>query len=174
TAMKTFEEQTACVVEALFHDLLNEDGSDYRCLQADSGGSVQSAGESSSDFDPVIIASRLRQIGDQCNMDFERVSSQVVAEVLTGKVKDTLSCLALSLLFMEKFGAAVDSLSRSWSAQNPEMVYERAFLSVSVKLMMYVLEKVSAEVCRSQLITVINENTQVKNYIEACGGWVSV
>ncbi|NXI73555.1 B2L15 protein, partial [Anseranas semipalmata] len=156
-AMKTFEEQTVCVVEALFYDLLNEDESDYRCLQADSGGSVRSAGESPSDFDPVIIASRLRQIGDQCNLDFERVSSQVLAEVLTGK--------------MEKFEAAVDSLSRSWSDQNPELAYERAFLSVSVKLMMYVLKKVPAVVHPRQLITVINGNAQVKNYIEACGGW---
>uniref|UniRef100_A0A8B9D7Q6 BCL2 like 15 n=1 Tax=Anser cygnoides TaxID=8845 RepID=A0A8B9D7Q6_ANSCY len=48
-------------------------------------GPVPFAGEPPSDFDPVIIASRLRQIGDQCNMDFERVSSEVLAEVLTGK-----------------------------------------------------------------------------------------
>uniref|UniRef100_A0A8C9EIC7 Uncharacterized protein n=1 Tax=Pavo cristatus TaxID=9049 RepID=A0A8C9EIC7_PAVCR len=77
-AMRTFEEQTACVVEALFDDLLNEDEADFRCLQTDSG-------EPPSGFDPVIIASRLRQIGDQCNMDFERVSSQAVREVLMGK-----------------------------------------------------------------------------------------
>lgn len=63
-------------------------------------GPVPFAGELPSDFDPVIIASRLRQIGDQCNMDFERVSSQALAEVLTGKVKDNLSCLALGLLFV--------------------------------------------------------------------------
>ncbi|KAI6072683.1 BCL2-like protein 15 [Aix galericulata] len=92
-------------------------------------------------------------------MDFERVSSQALAEVLTGK--------------MEKFGAAVDSLSRSWSDQNPEMVYERAFLSVSVKLMMHILKKVPSMFHPSQLITVINGNAQVKNYIEAHGGWLS-
>lgn len=120
-------------------------------------GPVPFAGELPSDFDPVIIASRLRQIGDQCNMDFERVSSQALAEVLTGK--------------MEKFGAAVDFLSRSWSDQNPEMVYERAFLSVSVKLMMHILKKVPSMFQPSQLITVINGNAQVKNYIEAHGGW---
>lgn len=74
---------------------------------------------------------------------------------------------------MEKFGAAVDSLSRSWSDQNPEMVYERAFLSVSVKLMMHILKKVPSMFHPSQLITVINGNAQVKNYIEAHGGWVS-
>ncbi|NWZ22692.1 B2L15 protein, partial [Asarcornis scutulata] len=173
TAMTTFEEQTEHVVNALYYDLLHGDEIDNRCLQTDSGGPVPFAGELPSDFDPVIIASRLRQIGDQCNMDFERVSSQALAEVLTGKVKDNLSGLALGLLFMEKFGAAVDSLSRSWSDQNPEMVYERAFLSVSVKLMMHILKKVPSMFHPSQLITVINGNAQVKNYIEAHGGWVS-
>ncbi|NXC49661.1 B2L15 protein, partial [Penelope pileata] len=152
-AMKTFEEQTECIVKALFEELLNEDESDFRCLQTDSGGSVQSAGG----FDPVVIANRLRQIGDECTMDFERVSSRPLDEVLTGK--------------MEQFGAAVDSLCRRWSDQNPELVYERAFLSISVKLMMYVLENRRTRADPSHLIKVINENAQVKNYIEAHGGW---
>uniref|UniRef100_U3IW84 BCL2 like 15 n=1 Tax=Anas platyrhynchos platyrhynchos TaxID=8840 RepID=U3IW84_ANAPP len=124
-------------------------------------GPVPFAGELPSDFDPVIIASRLRQIGDQCNMDFERVSSQALAE--PGTHEGQILC----------FGAAVDSLSRSWSDQNPEMVYERAFLSVSVKLMMHILKKVPSMFHPSQLIKVINGNAQVKNYIEAHGGWVS-
>lgn len=41
--MRTFEEQTACVVEALFDDLLNEDEADFRCLQTDSGGEARSS-----------------------------------------------------------------------------------------------------------------------------------
>ncbi|XP_072212402.1 bcl-2-like protein 15 [Excalfactoria chinensis] len=155
--MRTFEEQTACIVEALFDDVLNEDGVDFRCLQTDSGGSVQSEEESPSDFDPVIIASRLRQIGDQCNMDFERISSQVLQDVFMGKV--------------EKFGAAVDSLCKRWSDQNPELVYERAFLSVSVKLMMFILKKGAANFNPGHLIKAINENAQVKDYIVARGGW---
>ncbi|KFM03135.1 Bcl-2-like 15, partial [Aptenodytes forsteri] len=137
------EEQTECIVEALFSDLADP---------------VQSAGEPPTRFDPVVVASRLRQMGDQCNMDFEKVSSEALAEVLKGK--------------MEKFGAAVDSLSRSWSNQNPELVYERVFLSVSVKLLMHVAKKVPSMVQPSQLINVINGNSQVRSYIEACGGWV--
>ncbi|XP_050767485.1 bcl-2-like protein 15 [Gymnogyps californianus] len=155
--MATFEEQTACVVEALFSDLLGEDDTDCRSLETDLGEPVQSAGEPPTRFDPVVVASRLRRMGDQCNLDFERISSEALAEVLKGK--------------MEKFGAAVDSLSRSWSDQNPELVYERAFLSVSVKLLMYVAKKVQAAVLPNQLTEVINGNSQVRNYIEACGGW---
>lgn len=73
---------------------------------------------------------------------------------------------------MEKFGAAVDNLSRSWSDQNPELVYERAFLCVSVKLLMHVAKKVPGVVQPSQLTQAINGNAQVRSYIEACGGWV--
>ncbi|NXH70101.1 B2L15 protein, partial [Hydrobates tethys] len=156
--MATFEEQTECVVEALLSDLLGEGGSDCRSLETDAGEPVQSAGEPSTQFDPVVVASRLRRMGDQCNMDFERVSSEALVEVLKGK--------------MEEFGPAVESLSRSWSDQNPELVYERVFLSVSVKLLMYVAKKVPAMVRPNQLINVINGNSQVRSYIEACGGWV--
>ncbi|NXG84291.1 B2L15 protein, partial [Stercorarius parasiticus] len=119
-------------------------------------------------FDAAVIASRLRQMGDRCNMDFERVSSEALAEVLKGeKLK-----LPSRWLQMEKFGAAVDSLSRSWSDRNPELVYERAFLCVSAKLLMYLFKKVPAMVDPSYVIRAINGNSQVRNYIEAHGGWV--
>uniref|UniRef100_A0A8C0FAJ2 BCL2 like 15 n=1 Tax=Bubo bubo TaxID=30461 RepID=A0A8C0FAJ2_BUBBB len=107
---------------------------------------LRSVVEHPTTFDPTVIASRLRQMGDQCNMDFERVSSE--------------------------FAAAVDSLSRRWSDQNPELAYEKAFLSVAVKLVMHVTEKVPALLRPNQLIEVINGNSRVRNYIEACGGWV--
>ncbi|KAM6370429.1 bcl-2-like protein 15 [Pluvialis apricaria] len=153
--MATFERQTECVVEALFLDLLGEDESSCRSLETDSGGQARDSCETS--FDPVVIASRLRRMGDQCNMDFERVSSEALAEVLKGKV--------------EKFGAAVDSLSRSWSDRNPELVYERAFLCVSVKLLMHVTKKIPHMLYPRHLIQAINGNVQVRNYIEAHGGW---
>ncbi|XP_075030359.1 bcl-2-like protein 15 isoform X2 [Calonectris borealis] len=155
--MATFEEQTKCVVEALFSDLLGEEGTDCRNLETDSEEPAQPAGEPPIPFDPVVVASRLRRMGDQCNVDFERVSSEPLAEVLKGKT--------------EKFGAAVDSLIRSWSDQNPELVYETAFLSVSVKLLTHVAKKGLAMVHPNQLINMINGNSQVRSYIEACGGW---
>ncbi|NXN25065.1 B2L15 protein, partial [Nycticryphes semicollaris] len=156
TAMVTFEKQTECVVNALFLDLLGEDESDCWNLETDSEGKAWDDLDIS--FDPVVVASCLRQIGDQCNMDFERVSSEALAEVLRGE--------------MEKFGAAVDSLIRSWSDRNPELVYERAFLSVSVKLLMHLAKKVPDMLHPRYLIGAINGNSQVRSYIEARGGWV--
>ncbi|NXI53381.1 B2L15 protein, partial [Chloroceryle aenea] len=158
-AMVPFEKQTACVVEALLSDLLGQDESSCRSLETDSE-SVGSAVELPTTFDPVVIASRLRQMGDQCNLDFEKVSSELLAEVLKGKV--------------EKFGAAVDFLGKAWSDQNPELVYERAFLCVSVKLAMYLIKKVPVMKCFNQLTEVINGNSQVRKYIEDHGGWVRI
>ncbi|NWJ08378.1 B2L15 protein, partial [Crypturellus undulatus] len=168
TSMSTFEKQTEYIVRALFSDLLNEEESAYRCLEKDSGESEQCADETPGNFDPVVIASRLRSIGDQCNIDFEN-SSHVVAEVLKGKLR-----LSFWHLQVEKFGAAVDSLSRSWSNQNSEFCYERAFLAISVKLAMCVAKKLPAMLHRIQLVELINGNSQVRSYIESSGGWVSM
>ncbi|NXG77761.1 B2L15 protein, partial [Baryphthengus martii] len=172
-AMATFEKQTAYVVEALLSDLLGEDESEFRSLETDSGDGAEptvAAAELPSTFDPVVIASRLRRMGDQCNLDFERVPSDALAEVLKGKKLKLLSrCLQV-----EKFGAAVDSLTRRWSDQNPELVYEKAFLCVSVKLVMYLAKKVPALRPCNQLTEVINGNSQVRKYIEDRGGWVRI
>lgn len=73
-------------------------------------------------------------------------------------------------LQVEAFGAAVESLSRSWSSQNPELGYETALLSVSVKLGMYIAQKIPS--VREQLVELINRN-QVRDYIQHQGGWVS-
>ncbi|NXX79197.1 B2L15 protein, partial [Urocolius indicus] len=164
-AMVTFEEQTACIVEALFCDL-TEDDTDCRSLETDSGVVPQSGLPNT--FDPVLVASCLRRIAERCNVDFERVSSQPLAEVLQGKkLRLPSRCLQT-----EKFGAAVESISRSWSKQNPELSYEIAFLSVSVKLLMYVVNETSFMIRPNQVTDAINGNAQVRNYIEARGGWV--
>ncbi|XP_019369643.1 PREDICTED: bcl-2-like protein 15 [Gavialis gangeticus] len=111
--------------------------------------------EGPSTFDPVVIASRLRMLGDMYNQDLEGPAQQVITGMTSGKV--------------EAFRAAVESLSRSWSSQNPELGYERALLSVSVKLGMYVAQKIPA--VKEQLVELINRNRQVRGYIQNQGGW---
>uniref|UniRef100_A0A7M4F9Q3 BCL2 like 15 n=1 Tax=Crocodylus porosus TaxID=8502 RepID=A0A7M4F9Q3_CROPO len=144
----TFEEQTECVVEALLSDLLGgKEEVAWRSLETDS--TIR--------FDAVVIASRLRMLGDMCNQDLEGPAQQVITDMTSGKV--------------EAFQAAVESLSRSWSSQNPELGYERALLSVSVKLGMYVAQKIPA--VKEQLVELINGNRRVRGYIQNQGGWVS-
>ncbi|KAM9149102.1 bcl-2-like protein 15 [Pangshura tecta] len=160
---RTFEEQTECIVKALLSDLLGEDeGFASRSLETDSfpvsdAEREPSAGASST-FDSVIIASRLRRLGDQYNENLEQSAQRVIAEVAKGKV--------------EEFGIMVDSLSKSWSSLNPELGYERAFLAVSVKLLAYLSQKVPAVARRIQLVELINGNREVRGYIETRGGWL--
>uniref|UniRef100_A0A8C3HPJ5 BCL2 like 15 n=1 Tax=Chrysemys picta bellii TaxID=8478 RepID=A0A8C3HPJ5_CHRPI len=146
---RTFEEQTECIVEALLSDLLGEDEwFASRSLETDSFAD-------SSTFDSVIIASRLRRLGDQYNEDLEQPARRVIAEMAKGK----------------EFGVMVDSLSKSWSSLNPGLGYERAFLAVSVKLLAYLSRKVPAVARQIQLVELINGNREVRGYIETRGGW---
>uniref|UniRef100_A0A8D0GZZ7 BCL2 like 15 n=1 Tax=Sphenodon punctatus TaxID=8508 RepID=A0A8D0GZZ7_SPHPU len=155
---RTFEEQTECVVKALLSGLLENEEISFRSLKADSAGrSLPAAASDASTFDPVVIASRLRVLGDLYNEDLEQPAQQLIAEVTKGKV--------------EQFGATVDSLSKIWSTLNPGLGYERAFLAVSVKLFVYLAQKVPSVVSRLQLADIINGNRQVRGYIEAHGGW---
>ncbi|XP_065259456.1 bcl-2-like protein 15 isoform X1 [Emys orbicularis] len=174
---RTFEEQTECIVEALLSDLLGEDEwLASRSLETDSfaeshagctpfscslsavlEGELSAGAEASSTFDSVIIASRLRRLGDQYNEDLEQPAQRVIAEMAKGKV--------------EEFGVMVDSLSKSWSSLNPGLGYERAFLAVSVKLLAYLSRKVPAVARRIQLVELINGNREVRGYIETRGGW---
>uniref|UniRef100_A0A8C3RV79 BCL2 like 15 n=1 Tax=Chelydra serpentina TaxID=8475 RepID=A0A8C3RV79_CHESE len=161
---RTFEEQTECIVEALLSDLLGEDEWTFRSLETDSFESraehqLSARVEASSTFDSVIIASRLRRLGDEYNEDLEQPAQRIIAELAKGKV--------------EEFGVMVDSLSKSWSSRNPELGYESAFLAVSVKLLVYLSRKVPAVARRIQLVELINGNREVRGYIETHGGWVS-
>ncbi|CAM5170257.1 unnamed protein product [Eretmochelys imbricata] len=161
---RTFEEQTECIVEALLSDLLGEDeGTAFHSLETDSSAEsctelqLSAGAEASSTFDSVIIASHLRRLGDEYNEDLERPAQRIIAEVAKGKV--------------EEFGVMVDSLSKSWSSLNPELGYERAFLAVSVKLLVYLSRKVPAVARQIQLVELINGNREVRGYIETHGGW---
>ncbi|XP_067414872.1 bcl-2-like protein 15 [Emydura macquarii macquarii] len=162
---RTFEAQTECIVGALLADLLGGDESTaFRSLETDSSAEAcaefQMSAEASSTFDPAIIASRLRRLGDLYNEDLEQPAQRVIAEVTKGKV--------------EEFGATVDSLSRSWSSLNPELGYERAFLAVSVKLLVYLARKVPAVATQLRLVELINGNREVRGYIETRGGWENI
>ncbi|XP_074833811.1 bcl-2-like protein 15 isoform X2 [Carettochelys insculpta] len=155
---RNFEEQTECIVEALLSDILGEDGSPaFRTLETDSTAASCAAANASSTFDPAIIASRLRRLGDQYNEDLEQPAQCTIVGVAKGKV--------------EEFGALVDSLSKSWSSRNPELGYERAFLAVSVKLLAYLAQKVPDVVRQLRLAELINGNREVRGYIQTHGGW---
>uniref|UniRef100_A0A8D2LA42 Bcl-2-like protein 15 n=1 Tax=Varanus komodoensis TaxID=61221 RepID=A0A8D2LA42_VARKO len=77
----------------------------------------------------------------------------------------------LLLCSQMKFREMADSLSKTWS-RSQGLEYERAFLVVTVKLFICLAQRAPSLRNKTELFTqTINENPEVRNYIEKQGGW---
>ncbi|XP_053249517.1 bcl-2-like protein 15 isoform X1 [Podarcis raffonei] len=151
----TFEEQVEQIAEALLADFPGQKSkTEFRVLHYN-GASVlfEGGGSAASPFDPVPIANTLRRLGDQFNADLERPAREVIEA--EGR----------------KFKENVETLSKTWTIQNPELAYEKAFLVVAVKFFRYIAKKAPG-VAQPRLLTeAINAAPEVRHYIERQGGW---
>ncbi|XP_061076160.1 bcl-2-like protein 15 isoform X1 [Conger conger] len=112
-------------------------------------------------FDPVLIADKLRELGD----DYD----EKVIQPLINNVRQ-----AAADQVVQAFGDSVDGLCRSWVGQGTEVVSEMQLLKASVTLGLYVKNR-----CPDLVSTVQNAmgafvNTRLGNWVEQQGGWDEV
>nr|XP_034978830.1 bcl-2-like protein 15 isoform X1 [Zootoca vivipara] len=177
--LMTFEEQVEQIAEALLADFPGQKSeTEFRVLSVCGEGPCpslfasatsetrdeaqqsqrqishfQAEHRAASSFDPAPIADTLRRLGDQFNADLERPAREVIEA--EGR----------------KFKENVETLSKTWTIQNPELEYERAFLIVAVKLFRYIAKKAHS-VAQPRLFTeAIDAAPEVRRYIERQGGW---
>ncbi|XP_067097903.1 bcl-2-like protein 15 [Osmerus mordax] len=149
-APRDIEEDTLLIVQCLFDD----DEVLDRCGQIETDGSM-----SDDDFDPVIIADKLRQLADEYNDE---------------KMEPLIKALhqATANQAVQVFGEAVETLCLASS--QPELSSELQLLRASVALGRYV--KNNSPQLKSKVAGAMATflNTRVVGWVRDQGGWVQV
>uniref|UniRef100_W5MXP7 BCL2 like 15 n=1 Tax=Lepisosteus oculatus TaxID=7918 RepID=W5MXP7_LEPOC len=160
-APKDFKQQTSSVIQCLFEEPVLK----AKSLVFEDTVVADGVGDEEDSFDPVIIADKLRQLGDDYN---EKVIKPHMDKFLNQARSAAAEQAALA------FSDAVESLCKSWPSEGAEVRQEKYLLKASVTVGLYAYKK-----CPNLSETIQNVLTQfvetrLGSWIVQQGGWVSV
>ncbi|KAG5275036.1 hypothetical protein AALO_G00142850 [Alosa alosa] len=140
-------------------DLQNQTNNIVLCLFDDQAGCIETDGIGDEDgFDPVKIASKLREIGD----DYDEKRIQPLIKCLEQAASDQM---------VSAFSSSVESLCQSWVVQRSEVASEKDLLKASVAVALYVKKNCPDMVGTVQDAMAAFLNTRLANWVASQGGW---
>ncbi|XP_055774015.1 bcl-2-like protein 2 isoform X2 [Salvelinus fontinalis] len=150
---RDIEQQTFDIISCFFEEEQN------RICNRKVYGSIESDGPGDGDgFDPVVIADKLRELGDDFDVKFIQPHIRKLRQAVADKA-------------VEEFARSVDSLC---AAQGAEVAPEMQLLRASMALGLYVKKtcpdlRATIQSCMTAFI-----NTRLAGWINQQGGWDQV
>ncbi|XP_010897353.1 uncharacterized protein LOC105027120 [Esox lucius] len=152
-APNAIEQQTYEIVSCLFDD---QNGSDYRC------GTLQTDGlDDDGDFDPVVIADKLKEVADNLDSEFLKPHIKILQKAAAEKA-------------VEEFARSVDSLCMSPVAQKAEVALEFQMLKASMALGLYARKNCPELKDTIKMAMTAFINNRLAGWIGQQGGWEKV
>ncbi|KAJ8370270.1 hypothetical protein SKAU_G00102980 [Synaphobranchus kaupii] len=152
-APRDIQQQTYDIIHCLFDP--SPESSDFKTSK-----DIQSDGEDDGDdsFDAVIIADKLRELGDALD---DQVVSQFKNALATASLKQVETA----------FSKTVDMMCKTWVSERGEVVTEKHLLRASVTLGLYVKRNCPQMISAIQGVMATFLNTHVTPWVSQQGGW---
>ncbi|KAJ7998897.1 hypothetical protein DPEC_G00209740 [Dallia pectoralis] len=124
-------------------------------------GTIQTDGgvDDDDDFDPVVIADKLREVADHLDKEFLKPHIKIIQQAAADKM-------------VEEFGRSVDSLCSSHVAQKLEVAPEFQLLKASMALGLYVRKTCPDLKDSIQITMAAFIKSRLAGWISRQGGWV--
>ncbi|XP_069489468.1 bcl-2-like protein 15 [Ambystoma mexicanum] len=159
---RTFAEQTEEVVQALFAEFSGHHAAEQTVFNRDLVVDSATGEEQEDDFDPYIVASRLRSIGDQLDAELAGCAQQLITETAKERLQ-------------EGFSEAVRSLSTTWVSASPEMGAEKCLMKAAVNLALYLSRKApTLAAAMHSTLTNFLTSPELSTFVQHQGGWMEV
>ncbi|XP_069393648.1 bcl-2-like protein 15 [Paralichthys olivaceus] len=157
--LETFQWQTSEIIKCLLQDEEQDEEQGVQCRSCH--GSVETDGPD--DFDPVLIADKLRNVADSLNDD-------ITFKATLNSLKEAAAQEAVEAAFSQ----GVEALCQTYVAQTPEVAPEMQLINASVALVLFVKKSSPELIKKVQRAMMSFFNRRVSTWVTQQGGWDKV